>query len=144
MRRHGRTTAAGAFRRVVVCDAPASPLLWWLHQARTTPYSVPTDFTHRSEYTELSVRLIPVADVGELLLLLEERTTSSAAALQRLGLTTCEAEVLYHLTLGLSDKEISQACGIQLRTTQNHLQNIYAKLGVDNRTAAVLRAVASI
>jgi DNA-binding CsgD family transcriptional regulator len=53
------------------------------------------------------------------------------------NLTRRELTVLDLLGQGLSDKEISQRCGISPRTVQNHLQNIYAKLGVTGRTAAV-------
>ncbi|RTQ45929.1 response regulator transcription factor [Hymenobacter gummosus] len=53
------------------------------------------------------------------------------------NLTRRELTVLGLLGQGLSDKEISRRCGISPRTVQNHLQNIYAKLGVTGRTAAV-------
>jgi DNA-binding CsgD family transcriptional regulator len=53
------------------------------------------------------------------------------------GLTTRETELLALLAQGLTDKEISQYCRISVRTVQNHLQNVYAKLGVGNRTAAL-------
>lgn len=58
-----------------------------------------------------------------------------------LGLTRREADILFHLTRGRADKEIGQLCAISARTVQNHLHNIYHKLGVANRTAASLRAV---
>jgi DNA-binding CsgD family transcriptional regulator len=58
-----------------------------------------------------------------------------------LGLTRREADILFHLAKGRADKEIGQLCAISPRTVQNHLHNIYHKLGVDNRTAASLRAV---
>ncbi len=58
-----------------------------------------------------------------------------------LGLTHREADILFHLTQGRADKEIGNLCAISPRTVQNHLHNIYSKLGVDNRTAAVLRAL---
>ncbi|RZL02738.1 MAG: response regulator transcription factor [Hymenobacter sp.] len=58
-----------------------------------------------------------------------------------LGLTCREADILFHLANGRANKEIGQLCAISTRTVQNHLHNIYHKLGVDNRTAASLRAV---
>lgn len=58
-----------------------------------------------------------------------------------LGLTRREADILFHLAKGRTDKEIGQLCAISPRTVQNHLHNIYHKLGVDNRTAASLRVV---
>lgn len=54
------------------------------------------------------------------------------------GLTPREAQVLRCLAQGQPDKQIAHHCGISPRTVQVHLRNIYAKLGVDNRTAAAL------
>ena len=59
-----------------------------------------------------------------------------------LGLTRRETDILFHLAQGRADKEIGRLCCISPRTVQNHLQNLYAKLGVDNRTAASRRAMA--
>ncbi|MDI1301902.1 MAG: LuxR C-terminal-related transcriptional regulator [bacterium] len=56
------------------------------------------------------------------------------------ALTGKEAEILEFLQQGLSNNEISQASGVALSTTKWHLKNIFAKLGVANRTAAILRA----
>ncbi|TGE07688.1 helix-turn-helix transcriptional regulator [Hymenobacter fodinae] len=64
---------------------------------------------------------------------------AAPAATQRL--TPRETVILGHLMHGLADKEISRACGISPRTVQNHLQKIYAKLEVDNRTAALCRVL---
>lgn len=59
-----------------------------------------------------------------------------------LGLTLREATILAHVSQGEPDKLIAQRCCISPRTVQNHLHNIYAKLGVENRTAASRRALA--
>jgi len=55
-------------------------------------------------------------------------------------LTPREAEVLHWLAQGKSDAQIGAILGTSRRTVQKHLQNLYAKLGVENRTAAVMRA----
>src|SRR5205085_11784989 len=55
-------------------------------------------------------------------------------------LTPREAEVLRWLAQGKSDAQIGAILGTSRRTVQKHLQNLYAKLGVENRTAAVMRA----
>jgi len=54
-------------------------------------------------------------------------------------LTIKEVEILELLQQGLSNNDISQASGVALSTTKWHLKNIFAKLGVANRTAAILR-----
>ncbi len=56
-----------------------------------------------------------------------------------LSLTGKELEILALLREGLSNQDISQRTGIALSTTKWHLKNIFAKLGVSNRTAAILR-----
>src|SRR2546423_5002612 len=56
------------------------------------------------------------------------------------SLTPREAQVLNWLAHGKSDAQIAVILCISTRTVQKHLQNLYAKLGVENRIAAVMRA----
>ena len=56
-------------------------------------------------------------------------------------LTQREEEVLSALGEGSSNKRIAQRLGISERTVKAHLTNIYQKLGVETRTAAVARAL---
>jgi LuxR family maltose regulon positive regulatory protein len=51
-----------------------------------------------------------------------------------------ELEVLKLLRTDLSGPEIARDCMVSLSTIRTHTQNIYAKLGVNNRRAAVRRA----
>lgn len=74
-------------------------------------------------------------------LLFEEQLALAPENLTLLDLTRREAEILYRVAHGKTDAEIAALHGISLRTVQNHLQHIYIKLGVENRTAAVLRAM---
>jgi NarL family two-component system response regulator LiaR len=53
------------------------------------------------------------------------------------GLTERELEVLRLAARGQTNKQIGAALHISDRTVQNHLANIYAKLGVASRTEAV-------
>ncbi len=53
-------------------------------------------------------------------------------------LTEREVQVLQLAAQGFSNKEIGRRLGISARTVQGHLANIYGKLGVNNRTAAVI------
>jgi DNA-binding CsgD family transcriptional regulator len=54
-------------------------------------------------------------------------------------LTTREEEVLRCVAAGRSDKRVAATLGTSVRTVHKHLENIYAKLGVSNRTAAAMR-----
>jgi DNA-binding CsgD family transcriptional regulator len=57
------------------------------------------------------------------------------------SLTAREAEVLRWVAAGKSDAQIGAILGISPRTAQKHLQRLYEKLGVANRTAAAMRAL---
>ena len=58
-----------------------------------------------------------------------------------LPVTPREREVLSWLAAGKTDKDIGEILGMSPRTVQKHLQHIYDKLGVETRTAAVVRAM---
>lgn len=55
------------------------------------------------------------------------------------SLTRREHEVLSWVSSGKSDVQIAAILGRSIRTVQKHLENAYVKLGVENRTAAVMR-----
>jgi LuxR family maltose regulon positive regulatory protein len=63
-----------------------------------------------------------------------------AAILQQEPLTDRETTVLRLLSQGLSNQEICTRSNIALTTTKWHLKNIFAKLHVGTRTAALARA----
>ncbi len=52
-----------------------------------------------------------------------------------------ELEVLRLVARGRSNKEVASELGISERTVQSHMLNIFRKLGVGSRTAAVLHAL---
>jgi HD-GYP domain-containing protein (c-di-GMP phosphodiesterase class II) len=56
------------------------------------------------------------------------------------GLTDREAEVLSLLARGLMTKQIGQQLAISPKTVDQHIQNVYAKIGVSTRAAATLFA----
>jgi len=58
------------------------------------------------------------------------------------GLTRREGEVMHWLSYGKTDAEIAALLAISPRTVNKHLEHIYVKLGVETRTAAVMRAQA--
>ncbi|WP_241010943.1 HD domain-containing phosphohydrolase [Mycobacterium camsae] len=57
------------------------------------------------------------------------------------GLTAREVEVLRLVAQGRSNKEIAAELFIAEKTARNHVERIYAKLGVNNRTQASLAAI---
>jgi DNA-binding CsgD family transcriptional regulator len=59
------------------------------------------------------------------------------------GLTPRETEVVHLLRAGLTNQEIAERLVISTGTVRTHLENVFAKLGVHTRTAAVARAFGS-
>ncbi|WP_342628593.1 LuxR C-terminal-related transcriptional regulator [Nguyenibacter vanlangensis] len=59
----------------------------------------------------------------------------------RHSLTTREAQVLFWISRGKSNRDISEVLGISYRTVNKHLEQIFAKLGVENRASAAAIAV---
>lgn len=55
-------------------------------------------------------------------------------------LTAREAEVLYWLTLGKTNRDISAILNLSSRTVNKHLEQVFQKMGVDNRTSAAVLA----
>ena len=55
-------------------------------------------------------------------------------------LTDRETEILRLMAGGFSNKEIANSLGVAEGTVKNHVSNILSKLGVRDRTRAVLKA----
>ncbi len=60
---------------------------------------------------------------------------------EAVNLTRREMDVLYFLVKGNSNKEIAESMFISEKTVKNHLTSIFKKIGVKDRTQAVLFAV---
>jgi len=56
-------------------------------------------------------------------------------------LTQRETQVLRHIALGLSNKEIGRSLEISVETVKEHVQNILRKIAVSDRTQAAVWAV---
>jgi DNA-binding CsgD family transcriptional regulator len=121
------------------------PLRSWLRQTRQrkdseVAWNPPEPFVIEREVSRLVARLL--SDGTQAVIVLEEkRTRTSASDLATLGLTPREAEVLSWVAQGKTNPEIAQILGLARRTIHHHLENIYAKLGVETRTAAAIRAL---
>ena len=58
----------------------------------------------------------------------------------KFALTTREAEVLVWIGRGKSNRDIGEILGLSPRTVNKHLEQIYVKLGVENRASAAVLA----
>ncbi len=76
------------------------------------------------------------------------REVSDAAVVQTLvaacKLTLREAEVLYWVAKGKTNRDIGDILGASPATVKKHLERVYVKLGVETRTAAAAIAMAKL
>lgn len=56
-------------------------------------------------------------------------------------LTSREVELLRQLACGATYAQAARLMRVSLNTVRTHVRAVYGKLGVDNKTAAVLRAL---
>ncbi|MDA9478166.1 LuxR family transcriptional regulator [Bradyrhizobium sp. CCBAU 65884] len=112
-------------------------LLQWLEQARAKG-SAKSQAASLPDNPQLRLYYIGETAPNEFLLRLsrESGTALPPEFTSELGLTTREGEVLAWLSKGKTNRDIAQILGLSPRTVDKHLEQIYAKLGVENRTAA--------
>lgn len=91
----------------------------------------------------LQVKLVDRANRGEIVLKLLDGGGPTGAERLRLHLpvTERESEVLYWIGNGKTNREIGQILATSPRTVNKHLEQIFRKLEVDNRTSAAAIAL---
>jgi len=113
------------------------PLRQWLEQAQEGTGGSKA-IAAIPDHPELKLHYMGGAGSDEFLLRLSKEQTGvlPAAFPSEFGLTMREGEVLSWLSKGKTNRDIAQILGLSPRTVDKHLEQIYAKLGVENRTAA--------
>jgi DNA-binding CsgD family transcriptional regulator len=95
-----------------------------------------------------AVQISYIGQVGAYEILLRLSTGEMRDEVQvlqkRLALTAREAEVLLWVGCGKSNREIAAILDVSHRTINKHLDQIYPKLGVENRTAAAAMVVRAL
>ncbi|WP_068875970.1 MULTISPECIES: response regulator transcription factor [unclassified Phenylobacterium] len=106
------------------------------------PQSAPVEVGER----RLEFTLISRMEPGEFLFRMTETQSGADAGLlqKRHGLTMREAEVLLWLSRGKPNREISEILGISPRTVNKHLEQVFQKLGTENRASAAVLAVRTL
>ena len=120
------------------------PIPQWLDQARKGKAgSKAAIMTALPGSEQLRLQYMGRLGANEFLLRLakDSGTETPAEFSSELGLTTREGEVLSWLSKGKTNRDIAQILGLSPRTVDKHLEQIYSKLGVENRTAAAAIAV---
>ncbi len=119
----------------------------WLDHCATAPAaSPPSPIELKSPTAKL--QLLYVGQVGadeRLLRVIEGDAGSDQTVLKtRLLVTEREAEVLLWIARGKSNRDIAEILSLSPRTVNKHLEQIFTKLGVENRTSAAALAVRTL
>ena len=127
------------------------PVLEWLrrHTMNVTPHTEPPRLTAELGQRRLTFRLHQqtgdgeIGNAGEALSsdwLIVMREISEDAIVEAMSLsfklTAREAEVLYWVVKGKTNRDIAEILGASPATVKKHLERVYVKLGVETRTAA--------
>ena len=125
------------------------PLLNWLrrHVLGTVPQVEPPRLSIEMGKRRLSLRLHQrtdeghdeaAGDTGDWLIVMRETSEDAIVEAMSLSfkLTAREAEVLYWVIKGKINRDIADILGASPATVKKHLERVYAKLGVETRTAA--------
>lgn len=126
-------------------DTAPPALLQWIAQAQSAYLNgqEPSALVYQTAGRRLLASLHQQTTEGEWLLVLREENhqASMLSLMQAFPLTQREAEVLYWLSLGKTNRDIADILGMSPRTVNKHLEHIFSKLGVETRTAAAALAL---
>lgn len=124
-------------------------LSWLQHKIEGAHHGAGYDHIVRTpENVKLTVSYLGEASQGEHVIRIVEQDVEKdmAALVQMFQLTPREAEVAAWLSQGKSNKEIGEILELSPRTVNKHLETVFHKIGVDNRTSAattIIRALAT-
>ncbi len=116
--------------------------------ARLSGWFVQSDLTEALLVAGLqqNLSLSKLADTGRgahlVLIQPQEAIPSADVLMQTCAVTKREAEVLYWVALGKTNRDIGEILDLSPRTVNKHLEHIFTKLNVETRTAAVASALA--
>ncbi|ACP23630.1 probable two-component response regulator protein (plasmid) [Sinorhizobium fredii NGR234] len=97
---------------------------------------------HQAGQTGLQISYLGAIGANEYLFRLtaENGMSDDEMLRQHFHLTQRESEVLLWIAKGKSNRDIGEILGLSARTVTKHLEQIYVKLGVENRASAAVKA----
>jgi len=127
-------------------------VLVWLQRSSATPPggSEPPRLVLAAGAGRLSLRLHQRVgdeeDGSDWLLVMQESSEQAVmdALAQTFGLTAREAEVLYWVVKGKTNRDIGDILGSSAGTVKKQLEKVFEKMGVDTRTSAARTALARV
>ncbi|ODS97184.1 MAG: hypothetical protein ABS56_10360 [Lautropia sp. SCN 69-89] len=145
--------ALGWLAEIARRDAPPAPgsalplpVLQWLRAQVSEAAACGQDrrsasLVDESGGTRLVLHCLPRSCPSGCTLLIECAEPSDRALAPASRLTPRQTEILGWIAAGKTDECIAELLGVSRRTVGKHLQNMYRRLGVGNRTGAVMRAL---
>lgn len=118
--------------------------LSWLGSMRSRALSQSTELElGKPSGPGIRLALIGRSATGDLLVRAAVRSVEKPEAIlsRELGLTLREGEVLHWLCQGKTNRDIAQILDLSPRTVMKHVEQIFSKLEVENRTAAAWRGL---
>ena len=121
-------------------EAVAAHIRDWMktrNTARVNTFSI-----HQAGQASLQLSFLGTIGADEYLFRLtaENRASDDEILRQHFSLTQRESEVLLWIAKGKSNRDIGEILGLSARTVTKHLEQIYVKLGVENRASAAVKA----
>jgi DNA-binding CsgD family transcriptional regulator len=117
----------------------------WIRRARAERHALPhprAAFVVERPERRLTARMVPDLPDGHWLVVLDEQVLSfPPSALKPLGLSPRECEVLACVAAGKTNADVAVLLGISVGTVKKHMEHIFDRLGVETRSAAVVRAL---
>jgi DNA-binding response OmpR family regulator/DNA-binding CsgD family transcriptional regulator len=154
LRTRAALDAAGGF---LLAANEAGALLWCTPQAEARlaaaiadfsqpNFKIPDGLVMRQGERLLEFTLIGSIGAGEKLYRLSESGGGQEENFLRgtFGLSARESEVLLWIARGKPNKDVSDILGISPRTVNKHLEQVFTKLGVENRASAAAMAVGAL
>lgn len=117
-----------------------------LNRLRLAPGGAPSSMTIPAGTRQVEFTYLGETRPGEFLFRFAEENPAAKELLLResYGLTAREAEVLIWISAGKSNRDIGEILDISARTVNKHLEQIFVKLGVENRASAAAMAVQAL
>lgn len=122
---------------------PDALVAWGLACAAHSTRHKPLAFAAPRTGMTLEASYVGQISANEILLRLNsmDQTGDVQTLRTRLKLTAREAEVLLWISRGKTNRDVADILGLSPRTVNKHLEQIFGKIGVENRAAAAIRVV---
>ncbi len=133
----GSQKALGFFASVAG-EVPLADLKAWIAGCAENPVSAIAPYSHgvmAFHFVGVSIARDYLVKITRL-----DAETNEEKLRAAFDLTAREAEVLFWLTLGKTNRDISAILDLSARTVNKHLEQVFQKMGVDNRTSAAVLA----